>query len=414
MLGSDSMIGEGWYKELIVIPKPLNNYQYYIFQAPVTQLAGLAYSLVDMTIDNGLGAVVQKNIRLLDSTYWVADGLAAIKHGNGRDWWVIHRHWELPKNNEYMFYIVTPDSIYLHHTQNIGDLVQSSVFRIEPSHDGNTMACVTNKGLLCVYDFDRCSGMLTNEIAIEHENPNANKAPMYWDCELSANKKYLYVSKITTTTDTANLLLRYDLQASNIAASKDTLYAAANPAQAGLIELAPDGRMYWSCAFYDGLNFNYPHPDSLHNYITDNLSVVNFPDSDACDFQPFSFYLGGKRTYYGLPNNPNYELGPLVGSPCDTLAASTPPANYRDPKGKVQCTYIGAWQKLFVNAQNLQGHNVTITIYDLTAKKVTSEKCKVMNGYATKDIDCSNFASGVYVVHLQTEKESLSKKFVKE
>jgi hypothetical protein len=37
--------------------------------------------------------------------------------------------------------------------------------------------------------------------------------------------------------------------------------------------------------------------------------------------QPFSFYLGGKRTYHGLPNNPNYELGPLAGSICDTLTA---------------------------------------------------------------------------------------------
>jgi hypothetical protein len=52
-----------------------------------------------------------------------------------------------------------------------------------------------------------------------------------------------------------------------------------------------------------------------------NLGVINQPDSPAvsCDFQPFSFYLGGKRTYWGLPNNPDYDLGPLIGSGCDTL-----------------------------------------------------------------------------------------------
>ena len=59
----------------------------------------------------------------------------------------------------------------------------------------------------------------------------------------------------------------------------------------------------------------------MYNYINQNLGVVNFPDSLglACDFQPFSFYLGGKRTYWGLPNNPEYDLGPVVGSACDTL-----------------------------------------------------------------------------------------------
>ncbi|MBK7964588.1 MAG: hypothetical protein IPK10_04335 [Bacteroidetes bacterium] len=48
-----------------------------------------------------------------------------------------------------------------------------------------------------------------------------------------------------------------------------------------------------------------------------NLSVINFPDSlgSSCDFQPYSFYLGGHKAYNGLPNNPNYELDTLHGSP---------------------------------------------------------------------------------------------------
>ena len=39
----------------------------------------------------------------------------------------------------------------------------------------------------------------------------------------------------------------------------------------------------------------------------------------GCNFSLFSFYLGGKRTYWGLPNNPDYELGPMWGSACDSL-----------------------------------------------------------------------------------------------
>ncbi|MBL0341878.1 MAG: hypothetical protein IPP71_13625 [Bacteroidetes bacterium] len=60
-------------------------------------------------------------------------------------------------------------------------------------------------------------------------------------------------------------------------------------------------------------NFPYPYPD-IYNMYNMNLSVINQPDSlgATCDFQPYSFYLGGKRTYVGLPNNPDYELGPLI------------------------------------------------------------------------------------------------------
>jgi hypothetical protein len=53
----------------------------------------------------------------------------------------------------------------------------------------------------------------------------------------------------------------------------------------------------------------------------ENLSVINTPDSLglACNFTPFSFYLGGKRTYWNLPNNANYNLGSMTGSICDSL-----------------------------------------------------------------------------------------------
>nr|MBK9650963.1 T9SS type A sorting domain-containing protein [Bacteroidota bacterium] len=35
-------------------------------------------------------------------------------------------------------------------------------------------------------------------------------------------------------------------------------------------------------------------------------------------------------------------------------------------------------------------------------------------GYFTLDVDCGGWSAGLYVLHLQTEKEVLSKKFVKE
>src|SRR4051812_29126241 len=68
----------------------------------------------------------------------------------------------------------------------------------------------------------------------------------------------------------------------------------------------------------------YPFPDSVYNSINMNLCVINNPDSlgQACDFQPHSFYLGGYRSYAGLPNNPQYDLGPVIGSGCDTITST--------------------------------------------------------------------------------------------
>ena len=425
---SDSVYSRAWYKQHVIIPFPTNDSMYYLIHAPVTGNNGFYYSIIDMSQDSGRGAVIQKNVQLQGSTFWANDGITAIKHGNGRDWWVMVRDWQ-NYNNKFYYYSVTPAGITLDHVQYIGDTVKSSFYRIEASDDGEKVACIANQGLISVFDFDRCGGWLSNEINIEYQNPNTNLIPWYWDCELSPNKRYLYVSQAYSDFDTTNYLLRFDLQAANIPASRDTLYAGEESAVAGLIELAPDGKIYWACAYNPPGTFFYPYPDSTHNYITDNLSVINYPDSSNCDFQPFSFYLGGKRTYYGLPNNPNYELGRLYGSPCDTLQwTNLTPGPSPMERGAIQCTYISAWEKLFVNAQNLKGKHLTITIYDATGKVKFSRgkppvgACPdrsvgglgVFGGYFTLDVDCSGWASGLYVVHLQTEKEMLSTKFVKE
>ncbi|MBK7388264.1 MAG: hypothetical protein IPI23_04070 [Bacteroidetes bacterium] len=79
------------------------------------------------------------------------------------------------------------------------------------------------------------------------------------------------------------------------------------------MKLAPDGKIYLSCAYYDGISFNYPYNSTEYNTTNMYLSVINYPDSlgTACGYNPFSFYLGGKRTYYGLPNNPITTYQPL-------------------------------------------------------------------------------------------------------
>ncbi len=120
--------------------------------------------------------------------------------------------------------------------------------------------------------------------------------------------------------------------------------------------------------------------------------------------------MGGKRTYWGLPNNPDYDLGPLVGSSCDTLVGIgvIPVLN----SATIHAFYHSAWEKLFINAAGLQGNAGMLMMYDLQGKVIYSEDMRIQNGYYTKELSMIGNAKGTYVVVVQTEKERLTKKFV--
>ncbi|HPF67957.1 MAG TPA: hypothetical protein PLC20_09805 [Flavobacteriales bacterium] len=73
----------------IAVPKPGDDNIYYIFTSDgykLTQQNGLQYHIIDMSLDGGLGDVVQKNIPLYSP---VTEQLAAVRHGNNCDYWLI-------------------------------------------------------------------------------------------------------------------------------------------------------------------------------------------------------------------------------------------------------------------------------------------------------------------------------------
>ena len=91
MENGDSIMGRGWYNELIIIPYPGSPTKFYLFSSGVTGTIGMYYSVIDMSENSGLGKVTLKNVQL--ETYRAWDGIAAVKHANGRDWWLITKDW---------------------------------------------------------------------------------------------------------------------------------------------------------------------------------------------------------------------------------------------------------------------------------------------------------------------------------
>ena len=153
----------------IIIPK--KNNQYYVFSTGMsdsvaneyinhhwTEFDILNYSIVDMDSNSGKGKVVEKNIILADHQHYVNCALTAVKHANGKDWWLVKADCT---NHRYQEFLVKEDTI-------LGPFYQSfpnnGVFcdffgEVYFSQDGKSFASSTNGsidsfGSSFFYDFN--------------------------------------------------------------------------------------------------------------------------------------------------------------------------------------------------------------------------------------------------------------------
>ncbi len=188
--------------------------------------------------------------------------------------------------------------------QVIGDSILSpSLGQNVFSPDGTkfvelSMFSIEEGNFLNIYDFDRCTGLLSNHKQITYLD-NASSGGV----AISPNSRFLYVSSFVN-------IYQYDLWAEDIEASKDTVATwdgfIIPPVFATtffLAQLAPDGKIYISAN--NGVQY---------------LHVINSPNlpGELCDVCQHCVLL---PTYnaFSMPNFPNYRLNALESSPCDTL-----------------------------------------------------------------------------------------------
>jgi hypothetical protein len=418
----DSLRTTLWYQEMTIVPNPGNKNQFYIFQCGVTTTTnpGFSYSLVDMSMNGGLGYVIQKNVIL--STLPHTDACVAVQHGNGRDWWVVAKPWEttIPVNSYYV-YLISPTGVSAPIIQSIGTTsINSGLSRMKFTKSGTKLYIASQNNMIESYDFDRCTGLLSNFINI---NPVYITGPGYFfdGMEISPDESKMYISSIYggTNQDTA-IIVQIDLSVPNSFSTLDTLATIIKPNHIGPIpgniQLGPDDKIYFATNYDIGdCGFSYLYCDTS-SYFTENmnLSVINQPNNlgAACNLQLYSQYLGGHRSYWGLPNNPNYELGRLIGSACDSLTVGHQEIKTQQPD--IFVYYEKDWKKAFINAKDLQGKNYVLNVIDMNGKIIYSQQGQPMGSYFTKDLAMESFSDGVYLIILQTEKEKLVKKMVKE
>lgn len=283
----------------LIVPKPGSDSLFYLFNTAALSAFGFRYSIIDMSLDNGNGDVVQKNVLLMDDTS-ATEELAGTMHYNYRDYWVVVR--ELVGNNfTFRAYRLAPDGLH-------GPVISSfalpnsrsnTIGSLTFSQDGSKLVFSSFRSDILIFNFNKRSGILTLDKEISMTN-----LPTY-STAFSPDNKKLYVS-YWDYPHNCNLV-QYDLTAPDISSTVVLLdavdFSQGSPNGFGFIgqiRLAPDQKIYVS-------RWNQDHPfqvDPETFYSLDSLDVINTPNAGglSCNFQRNAVYLQHKTTMLGLPN----------------------------------------------------------------------------------------------------------------
>jgi hypothetical protein len=390
----------------IILPRPGFDKQYYLFHKAyqISGATGQIYwgklysSVIDLNLNNGLGIITPvKNIEIEDSL-WVGY-INAVRHGNGRDWWLVSgRNY----SNVINTWLVQSDTIIGPFSQPVGLPITwpQALNQTQFSPDGSKLAIAYFEFSGNVYqfmlaDFDRCTGLLSN--LNTYNIPNDGSGNGVSGVEFSESGRYLYASS-------AFNLYQFDLWSSNIQNSRLHVKLHDNfpspfPSGFSSPKRGPDGKIYFATG-----NGNY------------GIDIVNYPDSlgVACNVQlrQINYFAQFGATYamniLVMPNYPDYTLGPLVGSPCDTI---TGVSEFHSDDSGISIYPNPAIGSFSVQLPTGANGKVSIELLDYFGRKVYSQEFNERT--MTQIISLpETVATGVYVCRIITEQKVYSEKVV--
>ncbi len=343
----------------IILPVPDDSNRYVLFHqtgnynSTYLTPTELYYSVIDVSLNGGLGEVISKNNIALTNSF--GGGLAACKHGNGRDWWVIALS---DSGNIAYKFLLTPDTIVFVNQQTL-PVQPFWGFAGQPvfSPDGEKFAFASGNGngttgywtsRVQLFDFDRCNGSFVLDTLIDYSDGNVGVGTAF-----SPNSKYLYFSTTEhiyqINADTSDIGSTYQLVATN-----DTFLSVfSTHTNFFNMYLAANGKIYISST------------SSVRH-----LHEINYPDSagTSCNVNLHNVYTG--TIYIGVPNHPNYYLGRKIGSPCDSLTSLSP---LNPPMGDLKIfpnPNNGNFKIMYLLPQNKAGK---LEIFDINGRAVYSQ-----------------------------------------
>ena len=354
----------------------------------------LYYSKIDLSANGGMGKVTEKNIPIIQDSIEYSR-MTACRHANGRDWWIV-----VPRHNDNSYYkiLVDPSGV------SVVDIVDTdSTFWLY----GSALSCFSPDGSLyirsfgdssnsfiAIYDFDRCTGNLSYRKLIYVSNVGwAWPRPFTWSMLFSPNSRYIYAvngaqgSQYPCGSIPARVH-QFDLWADDVQGSVtlvgeyDSLVSPTGCYSSTLLFLVQgaDGKIYITQGF------------TQNGY----WSTIEHPNRGglACEYGSNTIAVpGGWAPYL----RPNYNLGPLDGSPCDTLGLDN------HPKAKYRYDYNEAIA-LTVNFEDYSILNPTSWSWDFGDGTATSQDTSPVHNYAV---------TGMYEVCLTVSNQNASDTYCK-
>lgn len=396
---------EQWYRRgnpnataLVALPNPLYEGKFDLLYSFVDTLPFLPPG--DIKVTKLLRAEVDMNenmekglVTYKDKCFYPQPAslcLNATRHGNGRDWWLISM-----AADSKCYIVCRYDG-----TDSIQALPEQCVngFRYENlewvthifSPNGEYLVCTNNeKGEIDLFNFDRCSGSLS---LIEQINlPEVVDTPDYkvFGAAFSPNSRYVYICANRRT-------YQFDIQASPIASSKTIVGVSRYGATHNHAQLAPDGKIYISSR--NGIYY---------------MSVIEEPDVAglSCNFQN---WVQLPSVIAGLPYYPNYRLGALPGSSCDTLTSLG--ETEQPEKERLLKVFPNPATEFVTIDYGFTGWNksgVGLEVVNNIGEIVYSQQLPMYSGF--QQINVSHYSAGIYNVYIKRGSQVVSAtKFAKQ
>lgn len=261
----------------LATPFPGNPNLYYLFTVDAVEnnlKNGIRYSIIDMTLNNGLGDVVvsTKNTLVRDD---VAEMITGTFHTNGRDIWVMMAK---RYNNQFYAYLLTDQGLSTTPviSSNIGNNRNSGLGPMKFSADGNMLATTMLRDWpwsIVLADFNRTTGQLTNGRDIWLSD-QTNYQPH--SLEFSHDNSKLYVNHWQ-----AGEIWQFNLAAGNhsaVVASKTIVGPYPGGSLYGQMARGNNGKIYLTSIHTGKLDYiNNPNAAGLACNYTQGTVNVFFP-----------------------------------------------------------------------------------------------------------------------------------------
>ncbi len=299
MQNGDGLIGNSFASQgALIIQRPDSFNQYYVFTvAAFTNPVGVHYSIVDMSLDGGLGAVTNEKNISMNAAWDALEKLTSVRHSNGIDIWVITRKFS---EDAFASFLLTSSGIatepVISPTIDRGSSYISGSMKV--SHDKQYIVIAYQEENANHYNdqaFEICSfNPLTGEIELLYTLTRNDEigAKRYepWAVEFSPDSKLLYLTYYNEDNMVESMeLFQYDMQYIEDSAQFAQLgvHIATGPVNG--LQLARDGKIYCT-----GDNYN--------SY--DYVSVIHEPWKRGvdCNFEADAIYIGQDMVYRFLPN----------------------------------------------------------------------------------------------------------------